>query len=634
MKSLQTICLLFATAGLVAAQQYTISTVVGIPTVPGLFPLVNPTPGVPAASYTAPAIGPAYNGAGPTGGQLYNPSVVYVDSSNNIYIANSYTYVINYVSAKTGIMTILGGDGTPGTAGDVEAATSANITDVHGIAVDSNGNVFFSDTSSCRIRRIDNPSTNTLPNIQTVAGQSSFGNSISIPFCGATAKTPFVAPGALAFDSKGNLYITDRGTNTVQMMTTAGVVTTFAGTPGTYGNAGDGSPASKALLAYPVSLAFDAAGNLYIGDEGNNNIRKVDTSGNITTVATGVTPQGLGVDSAGNFYYVDGVSSSIRKILPGGGVVAVAGNGLPGYAGDGPFNGTAYTGSQASQALLSQPQGLVVTPNGTIYVADTGNQVIRELVPVASSFGVQDAASQVPGSNLQPGMVAPGELVTLFGSGLGPATLVSAAAGSNGLYPTTFAGTSVTFNGTPAPIVYTSSGLVTVVAPYEITGSTTANIVLTYQGATFTASMPIAATVPAMFTANASGTGQAAAVNFADGFVNGAAHPAHLGSYIELYANGAGLTNAAVDGQPTPTSCPSGGIGCLPVPFLPIAVKIGNQIVTPSYAGGAPTLIAGVMQVNVQIPTTLIPGQVLVQILAGGAGGYPSQAGVTINVVP
>ena len=626
MKSLQTICLLFATAGLVAAQQYTISTVVGQPQTPGLFPQVNPTPGVPAPSYTAPAIGP-----GPSTAQLYNPSVVYVDGSNNIYIANNYTYVINYVSAKTGIMTILGGDGTPGTAGDIDAATSANITDVHGIAVDSNGNVFFSDTSSCRIRRIDNPSTNTLPKIQTVAGQSSFGNAIAIPFCGAKANTPFVAPGALAFDSKGNLYITDRGSNTVRVMSSAGVVTTFAGTLGTYGNAGDGGPASKALLAYPASLVFDAAGNLYIGDEGNNNIRKVDTSGNITTVATGVTPQGLGIDSAGNLYFVDGVSSSIKKILPAGGVVSLAGNGLAGYAGDGTFNGTIYTGSQASQAQLSQPQDLMVAPDGSIYVADTGNQVIRHLVPVRSSVGVQDAASQVAGSNLQPGMIAPGELLTLFGSGLGPATLISATVGSNGLYPTTLAGTTVTFNNVPAPIVYTSSSLVTVVAPYEITGSSTANISLTGPGGTFTASMPVAATVPAMFTANTSGVGDAAAINVADGTVNNAAHPAHLGSFIELYANGAGYTNHPVNGQPTPTTCNGGGISCLPVPLLPVTVKIGNQILNPTYAGGAPTLIAGVMQVNVQIPTTIITGQVLVQIMVNG---YPSQPGVTINVVP
>ena len=241
MKSLQTICLLFATAGLVAAQQYTISTVVGIPGTPGLFPQVNPTP----AYRPRPTPPRQSDRAQARPSSTIRRSFMSMAATTSISPTN-YTYVINYVSAKTGIMTILGGDGTPGTAGDIDAATSANITDVHGIAVDSNGNVFFSDTSSCRIRRIDNPSTNTMPKIQTVAGQSSFGNAIAIPFCGATANTPFVAPGALAFDSKGNLYIADRGSNTVRMMTSAGVVTTFAGTLGAYGNSGDGGPASKA----------------------------------------------------------------------------------------------------------------------------------------------------------------------------------------------------------------------------------------------------------------------------------------------------------------------------------------------------------------------------------------------------
>lgn len=623
MKSLQTICLLFATAGLVAAQQYTISTVAGIPQTPGLFPTVNPTPGTPAVSNTEPAIGPL------VGAQIYEPSVVFVDSANNIYMANNYTYVVNMVAASTGMMTIIGGDGTPGTAGDGEAATSANITDVHGIALDSSGNVYISDTSSCRIRRIDNPFTNTsphLPNIQTIVGQSSAGsNGISVPFCGKNAATPFAAPGALAFDSKGNLYVTDRGNNVVFVVTSAGAVSVFAGTKGAPGNSGDGGPAGKASLFSPVSLVFDAAGNLYIGDQGNSNIRKVDTSGNITTVATGVKPEGLGIDTTGNLYFVDGVASTVEKILPGGGVVAIAGNGWPGYAGDGTFNGTIYTGSQASQAQLFQPQGLALGPDGSIYVADTGNDVIRHLVPVPSSIGVQDAASEVPGSDLQPGYISPGEVLTLYGSGLGPPALTQFTLGANGLFPTQLAGTSVTFNGIPAPVIYTSSGLVAVVAPYEINGSAQANIVLTYQGATFTASMPVAATAPALFTADTTGIGQAAAVNVADGSVNGASHPAQRGSFIELYATGVGYTTAPVDGQPTPVCNPA----CLPMAQLPVQVRIGNQFVTPTYAGGAPSLVAGVTQVNVQIPTTIIPGQVVVQLMVNG---YPSQSGVTIDV--
>jgi len=176
---------------------------------------------------------------------------------------------------------------------------------------------------------------------------------------------------------------------------------------------------------------------------------------------------------------------------------------------------------------------------------------------------------------------------------------------------------------------------VAVVAPYEISGSGTANIVLTYQGSTFTASMPVAATTPALFTANTTGTGQAAALN-QDSTVNSAANPAHLGSTIVLFATGAGYTTNALDGQPAPTTC---GLSCLPTPQGTVTVKIGNQFLCRvgapacpgviSYAGAAPSLVAGVMQVNVPIPVTIIPGAVLVEVLVNG---YPSQPGVTIAV--
>jgi len=630
MKSLQTVCLLFAAAGFVAAQQYTISTVAGIPQVSGLFPVPNTTSSIVGVPIALPTPAPA---VGPTGGQLYRPSVVYVDSKSNIYTANSYTYVVNMVTASTGNITLIAGTGGPGTGGDGASATLAQITDVHGIAVDGSGNIYISDTSSCRIRRIDNPTTNATPNIATFVGTSSVSSATTL-FCGPGSNSPFTSPGALAFDSMGNLYVADYGRALVDKITSGGTVSIFAGN-GTYGYSGDAGPASKAMLAYPSSLTFDAAGNLYIGDEGNSNVRKVDTSGNITTVVSGVNPQGLGLDASGNFYYVDGTSSSVMKVLPGGGVVTIGGNGQAGYGGDGTLNsaGTAYTGSQASLATLNQPTGLSVGPDGSIYIADTGNDVIRHLVVVPGSVGVQDAASEVPGSGLEPGSISPGEILILYGSGLGPSSLTQATLGTNGLFPTQLAGTSVVFNGTQAPLIYVSSGLVAVVAPYEIAGSTTANIVLTYQGKTFNASMPVAATVPAMFTANTSGTGQAAAVNVTDGSVNGAAHPAKVGSFVELYSTGAGNTTAPIDGQPASLTC---GATCLPAPLLPVFVKMGSQCVTPTYAGGAPSLVAGVMQVNAQIPLTVIPGSVLVQVFVGGdcSHGYPSQPGVTIAVTP
>ena len=642
MKSFQTVCLLFAMAGLAAAQQYTISTVAGVPGVAGLYPTYNNPVIVPGQTLPpatpVPAIGPT------NGGQLYQPSALAVDSKGNIFIANAYTYVVNMVTASTGYITILAGTGSQGTSGDNAAATAAPITNVGGIAIDKNGNVYISDTGSCRIRRIDNPITTTTPFITTIAGNLS---SNTAPFCGAKSGSPFATPGALAFDSAGNLYVADPGAYVVYKITNSGTgtISTFAGS-GAYGYSGDGGAASKATLAAPVSLSFDAAGNLYIGDEGNSSIRKVDSSGNISTVATGIAPKGMAVDPTGtNFYVVDGATSAVRKVLPGGAVVTIAGNGQPGYSGDGAFNGTNYTGGPGSLAQVNQPGGLALGPDGTIYLADSGNDIIRHLVPVPSSLGFQDAASEVPGSFLQAGSISPGEVLLLFGSGLGPSTLTQFTL-TNGAFPTQIAGTSATFNGVPAPLIYTSSGLVAVVAPYEIASSATAtcvfpntapaavpcaNIVLTYQPtgtnatAQFTLSLPVAATTPALFTANQTGTGQAAALN-QNLSVNSAANPAHLGSAIVLYATGAGYTSAPVDGQPASITC---GTACLPVPQGTVTVKIGNQTVTPSYAGGAPSLVAGVMQVNAQIPATLIPGSVLVQVLVNG---YPSQPGVTIAV--
>ena len=228
----------------------------------------------------------------------------------------------------------------------------------------------------------------TIPALPTTGTSRLLLVNTASPFCGATANTTLGAPGALVFDSKGNLYVADYGNSVVYMITSAGKISTFAGT-GTYGNSGDGGPASKAALAYPVSLTFDAAGNLYIGDEGNSNIRKVDTSGNISTVVTGVNAVGFGIDAAGYFYYVDGVSSTVRKVLPGGGVVTIAGNGQAAFSGD---NGP------GSLAQVSRPAALTFGPGGILYIADTGNSLIRTLTPVASSIGVQDAASQLPGS--------------------------------------------------------------------------------------------------------------------------------------------------------------------------------------------------------------------------------------------
>jgi uncharacterized protein (TIGR03437 family) len=580
MKSLQTVCLLFASAGLVAAQQFTISTVAGIPNVSGWFG----------------------DGGAATGAYFYQPTRVFVDSKKNFYISDYFTHVVRMVTASTGNISTIAGNGTAGFGGDGAAGNLANITDVHGIAADGNGNVYISDTLNFRIRKIDSNGI-----ITTFAGN---GTRAYAGDGGTALAASLWYPGGLAIDGSGNLYVADYGSFTVRKIAADGSITTVAGT-GTWGNSGDGGSATKATLAFPTSLTLDSAGNLYIGDVGNNNIRKIGKDGNISTVVSNVTPQGLGIDTAGNFYFVDGLSSSVRKILPGGGIVMIAGNGLPGYSGD---------GGTASLALLNQPAGLSMSPDGSIYVADTGNQIIRQLVPVSNSVGVEDAASSLAGP------IAPGEILALFGSGLGPAVPVQFTLDANGRFPTSLAGTSVTMNGTPAPLIFTSSGVVAAIAPYEIANATTAAIVLTYQGKSFNATVPVVAAVPSMFTADTSGAGLAAALN-QDLSVNSLTNPAKAGSTIVLYATGEGLTNAPVNGKPADPTC---GVACLPVPLLqPVRVKVGNQLVTASFAGGSPTLVAGIMQVNVVIPPATPTGPTQVQLLVAG---FQSQPGVTIAV--
>ena len=201
--------------------------------------------------------------------------------------------------------------------------------------------------------------------------------------------------------------------------------------------------------------------------------------------------------------------------------------------------------------------------------------------------------------------------------------------GANGLVPTSLAGTSVVVNGAPAPILYTSATQVAAMVPFGVTGPN-AQVIVVYQGQAASAlSVTVAPVSPGIFTANSSGTGPAAALNLQKGStsVNNAGHPANAGDGVTLYITGAGQTNpAAVDGQP-------GGDGSAGNPFLipilPVTATIGGKSATVQFAGGAPGVVAGIMQVNVVVPSGLSAGAVPVVVQVGTT---PSQSGVTIAV--
>ena len=574
----------FALAALAASvpafgQQFIVSTVAGNPTVQGYFG----------------------DGQLATIGQLSRPLKIAVDGKGNIFIADFYNYAIRQVSATDGKISTLAGNGIAGSKGDGGAGTSAEISDVHGLAVDGSGNVYIADTSNNSIRKIDSKGV-----ITTFAGNGSRGNSGD---SGAAVKASLYFPAGLAVDASGNVYVADYGSYTVRKITSDGKIATIAGT-GAWGASGDGGPAARALLASPIALALDKAGNLYIGDTGNSNIRKVDTAGNISTVVSGVNPQSIAVDGTGNVYYVDGISSTVRQVLANGYAITIAGTSQPGYNGD---------GIAGRSAQLNQPNGLAVDAAGNVFVADTSNHAIRKLTPQAFSVGgVANSASGLAGP------VAPGEIVTLYGTGIGPATLTLLTTLSGGFFPTTIAGTFVTFNTIPAPLIYVSANAVAAIVPYELAGAGSADIIVNVSGKqSSTTTVEVVGAAPGVFTANATGVGQAATLN-QNGTLNSAANPAKLGSTISLFVTGEGQTNPrGITGKP------AGGLP-LPAPLLPVSVSIGGQAAIVNFAGSAPTLV-GLMQVNAQIPAQVVPGNAVPVVVS--VGGSASQTGATIAVV-
>jgi uncharacterized protein (TIGR03437 family) len=237
-----------------------------------------------------------------------------------------------------------------------------------------------------------------------------------------------------------------------------------------------------------------------------------------------------------------------------------------------------------------------------------------------NGFGIGVQAVANAASSLS-GPIAPGEVIVIYGSGMGPDQLTQFQPSSNGFVPTNLAGTTVLIDGAFAPIIYTSANQVAAVAPFAITGSI-AQLYVQYQGQSSAAfNLSVATVTPGLFTLNGSGAGQAAAVN-QDGSLNGAAHAAKAGSFVSLYVTGAGQTN------------PGGSDGHLagvplPLPVLPVTVTIGGKTAATNYAGASPGSVEGVMQVNAQIPSGLTSGNVAVVVVVGTSSTQP---GVTITI--
>lgn len=270
-----------------------------------------------------------------------------IDASGNYYIADN-SDKIRKVDAATGIINVYAGNGTAGFGGDGGAATSANLNNPSGVAIDAAGNIYISDRDNHRIRKV----TAATGIISTIAGTGTAGFSGD---GGAATSAQIARPTGIAVDGSGNIYFADFTNNRIRKITPGGIISTVAGYTATGAYSGDGGPATSADLnihaAAPTgtnssAVAVDAAGNFYIADAGNHRIRKVTVStGVITTVAgTGTagfngdgisattadlsTPRGVFVDGSGNIYIADRSNNRIRKVDAGTGLInTIAGNG-------------------------------------------------------------------------------------------------------------------------------------------------------------------------------------------------------------------------------------------------------------------------------------------------------------------
>jgi sugar lactone lactonase YvrE len=323
--------------------------------------------------------------------QFNEPGAVAVDSAGNVYVADTANNTIREVTpvGTNWVVTTLAG--LPGIAGSANGTGNvARFYFPFGLTVATNGNVYVADSANNTIRKVT-PSGQ----VTTLAGLP--GNTGSADGTGSAAR--FYYPYGVTVATNGNIYVADSGNNTIRKVTPAGVVTTLAGAAGNAGSAN--GTGSAALFYWAAGVAVDTNGNVYVADSGNNTIRKVTPSGQVTTLAglagkagsadgTGSAarfnwPSFMAVDSAGNLYVADEHNDTIRKVTPvGTNWVVTTLAGLPGSAGS--ANGT------GSAARFNWPSGVAVDSVGNLYVADFLNDTIRKVTPVGTNWVVTTLA--------------------------------------------------------------------------------------------------------------------------------------------------------------------------------------------------------------------------------------------------
>ena len=545
-------------------------------------------------------------------------------------VAFSSTNTVGELTAQSTIQLLVGRtpqlppDGVRA-AGDAWLSLPANVP----MVASRSGNFYFAD--HCMIRKVG---TDGL--LGTVAGTGNCAAAVPKTYASGVDLPPI---GGLAVDSRDNIRVWMN--SNIYSLTSGGMISAITG------------------IQLPTAMAFDSHDRLYVvqffGD-----VFRVETDGTVkdlnwTSQLQGGTPvrafsPSISIDPSDNVYVltasaVNCCNYALYRFTPAG--VGAPFVGLPAYAnvtytyivdalGGIWFKGTYdYTLQHANPSELPLAMvaccgysgdggplvgadfelfsGSSVTNDGSgnIYVLDAGNAVIRKIsgspprsAPTISAAGIVNAASLVGGA------VAPGELISIFGTNFGGSGLQTASPANNSL-PTTLGSLRVMFNGTEGAIVAATPTQINVFVPYNVGTHPTADITVTVDDVSSAAiTMPVAATLFGLSTDDASGTGQGAILN-QDGSYNSDRNPAAAGSIVSLFGTGEGATTPALPDGALVISTPYS------LPNQKVTVTIGDQPAEVTYAGAAPFLPIGVLQINVRIPAG-VTGDAPIDVSVGG----------------